>query len=111
MYCNLIFLVQKVAEEYGIWMYALVLFLLTLWWAAHWGDASACPYIHLEAYLDGSIHFSQAFLASLAEIAGGLAIYKYLFLFFNPQTKIHICCAFLHFFLIIILDTYNIHGI
>ena len=58
-------------------MYALILFLLTLWWAAHWGDASACPYIHLEAYLDGSINFSQAFLASLAEIAGGLVIYKY----------------------------------
>ena len=57
-------------------MYALILLLLTLWWAAHWADASACPYIHLEAYLDGSVHFSQAFLATLAEIAGGLAIYK-----------------------------------
>jgi hypothetical protein len=73
---SFIFFVQKVAEEYGIWMYALILFLLTLWWAAHWADASACPYIHLEAYLDGSVHFSQAFLATLAEIAGGLAIYK-----------------------------------
>ena len=70
------FFVQKVSEEYGIWMYALILLLLTLWWAAHWADASACPYIHLEAYLDGSVHFSQAFLATLAEIAGGLAIYK-----------------------------------
>ena len=58
-------------------MYALALFLLTIWWAGHWGDAAACPYIHIEAYLDGSTDFSQAFLASLAEIAGGLAIYRY----------------------------------
>ena len=65
-----------VAEVYGIWMYAVFLFVLTLWWASHWGDAAACPYIHIEAYLDGSSSFSQAFLASLAEIAGGLAIYK-----------------------------------
>lgn len=65
-----------VAEVYGVWMYAVLLFLLTLWWAAHWGDASACPYIHLEAYLDGSSTFSDSLLASLAELAGGLAIYR-----------------------------------
>ncbi|EFX67799.1 aquaporin-11-like [Daphnia pulex] len=100
--CAVCFELIVVAEEYGIWMYALVLFLLTLWWAAHWGDASACPYIHLEAYLDGSIHFSQAFLASLAEIAGGLAIYKYVQYTWDLELSGHInrsvwdCDADLH---------------
>ena len=65
-----------VTESYGIWMYAVFLFLLTIWWANHWQDAAGCPYIHVENYLDGSSSFSQSLLCALAEIAGGLAVYK-----------------------------------
>ena len=66
----------KVADVYGIWIYALLLFLLTLWWAAHWQDAAGCPYIHLESYLEGTSTFSDSLLCCLAEIAGGLVIYR-----------------------------------
>ncbi|XP_057366183.1 aquaporin-11-like [Daphnia carinata] len=87
--CAACFELIVVAEEYGIWVYAVILFLLTLWWAAHWGDSAACPYIHLEAYLDGSISFSHAFLVSLAEIAGGLAIYRYVQYTWDLQLSVH----------------------
>ena len=66
-----------VAEVYGVWVYAIALFLLTIWWAGHWQDASGCPYMHVESWLDGSSSFSQSLLCCLAEMAGGLAVYKY----------------------------------
>jgi len=75
--CSVCFELIIVTEAYGIWMYALFLFLLTIWWANHWQDAAGCPYIHVESYLDGSSSLSQAILCCLAEVAGGVAIYKY----------------------------------
>lgn len=68
------------AEVYGVWMYGLLLFFLTIWWATHWQDAAGCPYIHMESYLDGAISMKDTFLCCLAEMAGGLVIYKYCFL-------------------------------
>jgi len=66
-----------VADVYGVWMYAGLLFALTLWWAARWGDAAACPYIHMEYYLEGTNSFRHTALCCLAELAGGLVIYRY----------------------------------
>lgn len=75
--CAVCFELIIVAEVYGIWVYAGLLFLLTLWWAAHWQDAAACPYIHVEDYLQGTSTFNHTVLCCLAELAGGLAIYRY----------------------------------
>ena len=67
----------SVAEVYGVRMYALLLFILTLWWASHWEDAAACPYIHVENYLEGTNSLRHTILCCLAELAGGFAIYRY----------------------------------
>ena len=63
-----------VADVYGVWMYAGLLFALTLWWAARWGDAAACPYIHMEYYLEGTNSFRHTALCCLAELAGRLRL-------------------------------------
>ena len=55
----------------------MLLFVLTLWWAAHWQDAAACPYVHVENYLEGTNDLSYSTLCCLAEMAGGFAIYRY----------------------------------
>lgn len=45
--------VSSVADNYGVATYAIFLFLLTVWWSQVWGDASACPYTHMEDMLEG----------------------------------------------------------
>ena len=32
-------------------VYGVYLFLATIWWSLHWGDATACPYNHFESCL------------------------------------------------------------
>ena len=71
--CNLLFLV---ADNYGIWTYAGYLFILTVWWAGEWGLAAGCPYIHIENVLMGSDGAVNAIFKILAEIAGGILIFK-----------------------------------
>merc|ERR1712128_308057 len=44
-----------VADNYGLAAYGLGLFLLTIWWAQHWGDATACPYNHFEECVQGNM--------------------------------------------------------
>jgi len=75
--CAVCFELVIVADVYGVWVYAVLLFALSLWWAAHWQDAAACPYIHVEDYLDGSSTLQHTVLCCLAELAGGLVIYRY----------------------------------
>ena len=43
--------VYVVADNYGLLAYGVYLFLLTIWWSLHWGDATACPYNHFEELL------------------------------------------------------------
>jgi len=75
--CAVCFEMGIVADVYGVWTYAVLLFVLTLWWAAHWQDAAACPYVHVENYLEGTNDLSYSTLCCLAEMAGGFAIYRY----------------------------------
>lgn len=59
-------------------MYALYLFLLTIWWSMNWDEASACPYTHIEDVIIRKKPLTIAFLSICAELAGGLIIFKYI---------------------------------
>lgn len=67
-----------VADNWGVWMYALYLFLLTIWWSIMWDEASACPYTHIEDIVAGKKPIGIALLSICAELAGGLIIFKYI---------------------------------
>ncbi|EZA57569.1 Aquaporin-12A [Ooceraea biroi] len=76
--CGACFELIIVADNWGVWMYALYLFLLTIWWSMHWDEASACPYTHLEDVVAGKKSLIIAFLTICAELAGGLAVFRYI---------------------------------
>lgn len=59
-------------------MYAIYLFVLTIYWSINWGDASACPYTHLEDVFLGNKSLRIAFLLIWAEMIGGLAVFRYI---------------------------------
>ena len=48
LYTVLIHCLFLVADNYGVTAYAVCLFLLTIWFSEHWGEATACPYNHFE---------------------------------------------------------------
>ena len=58
--------------------YAVCLFLLTIWFSEHWGEATACPYNHFEDYAQGNMGLTETVVRTLAETAGGLAVFRYL---------------------------------
>ena len=72
-----IFLLVKVADNYGVMAYAVFLFTLTIWWGLHWGDATACPYIHFEDCINGSMPVLEVVVRTVAEVFGGVAVFKY----------------------------------
>lgn len=72
------FELSLVADNWGVWMYALYLFLLTIWWSVNWDEASACPYTHMEDVVIRKKPLIVAFLSICAELAGGLLIFKYI---------------------------------
>ncbi|XP_046672911.1 aquaporin-11 [Homalodisca vitripennis] len=76
--CACCFELVIVADNFGIGMYAMFLFLLTIWWSLNWGDASACPYTHLEEVVEGKLNVLIAGAKIFAEMAGGLLIFKYI---------------------------------
>uniref|UniRef100_T1I6K6 Uncharacterized protein n=3 Tax=Rhodnius prolixus TaxID=13249 RepID=T1I6K6_RHOPR len=67
-----------VADNYGVTTYALYLFLLTIWWSRNWGDATACPYTHVEELVEGKTWISHAIVKILSQLAGGLLTYRYI---------------------------------
>ena len=56
--------------------YAVFLFLLTIWWSEHWGEATACPYIHFEETIKGKMGVVETVVRTAAEIAGGILVFK-----------------------------------
>ncbi|XP_054267794.1 aquaporin-11-like [Macrosteles quadrilineatus] len=76
--CACCFELIIVADNFGVGMYAIFLFLLTIWWSMNWGDATACPYTHLEEVVEGNINVLIAGAKIFAEMAGGLLIFKYI---------------------------------
>lgn len=58
-------------------MYAIYLFFMTIWWCYVWGDATACPYTHLEDVVEGKQNIRNAFLLIWAQLMGGLVVFRY----------------------------------
>ncbi|KAH8372836.1 hypothetical protein KR009_006114 [Drosophila setifemur] len=74
--CACCFELIIVADNFGVSTYALCLFLLTIWWGRVWGDASACPYTHMEDVLEGRTSFKDMALRSWAALMGGCCVYR-----------------------------------
>lgn len=64
------------ADNFGVAAYAVFLFLLTVWWGKVWGDASACPYTHMEDMLEGKTSLKEVALRTWAELMGGCCVYR-----------------------------------
>jgi len=67
-----------IADNYGVFAYSIFLFALTIWWGQVWGDATACPYFHFESLIEGSMQPLEVAVRTLAEVFGGIAIFKYI---------------------------------
>lgn len=66
-----------VADNFGVAAYAVFLFILTVWWGQVWGDASACPYTHMEDLLEGKTTLREVALKSWAALMGGCCVYRF----------------------------------
>ena len=66
----------SVADNYGVSVYAIYLFFLTIWWGLHWGDATACPYTHFEDCILGSMKLLEVGVRTAAAVFGGVAVFK-----------------------------------
>ena len=64
------------SENFGVEYYAVYLFLLNVWWGIAWGDASACPYMHVEDLVDGKTTLADVALCTWAELMGGFCIHR-----------------------------------
>lgn len=64
------------ADNFGVWTYAVYLFCLTIWWSRAWGEAAACPYVHLEDVVLGKLDSQLAMMKTWAEITGGIFVFK-----------------------------------
>lgn len=73
------------ADNYGVWIYALYLFLLTIWWSFRWENATACPYNPLEEVFEGNYNLLYALLLILSQVLGGLAIFRYVQLLWSLE--------------------------
>ncbi|CAD1479147.1 unnamed protein product [Heterotrigona itama] len=76
--CGACFELIIIAENWGVSMYGVYLFVLTIWWSMNWEDASACPYTHIEDVVNGTKSVRDAFLLIWAELVGGLAVFRYI---------------------------------
>ncbi|XP_001360767.2 aquaporin-11 isoform X1 [Drosophila miranda] len=74
--CACCFELIIVADNFGVAAYAVCLFVLTVWWGKVWGDASACPYTHMEDVLEGRTSFKEMALRTWAELMGGCCVYR-----------------------------------
>ncbi|KAK6626550.1 hypothetical protein RUM44_009023 [Polyplax serrata] len=74
--CGCCFELIVVADNYGVWMYALYLFLLTIWWAVDWGDANACPNIQLEDVILGKQDSQTSLTKIWAQLTGGIFVFR-----------------------------------
>ncbi|XP_073961455.1 aquaporin isoform X2 [Choristoneura fumiferana] len=75
--CGCCFELIVVADNFGVGTYAIFLFALTIWWSLNWGEATACPYTHIEDIIEGKGDIRKALLKTWAELAGGLLVFKY----------------------------------
>jgi len=83
--CGCCFELCVIADNYGVFIYSIYLFSLTIWWSGEWGLAAGCPYIHIENVLLGSDGIINAILKILAEIAGGILVFRYVQFLWNLE--------------------------
>ncbi|PNF16062.1 hypothetical protein B7P43_G04583 [Cryptotermes secundus] len=83
--CACCFELIIVADNFGVSAYGIFLFLLTIWWAFNWGDATACPYTHIEDVVLGNTDIRTAVLISAFELAGGMISFKYVQLLWSLE--------------------------
>lgn len=76
-----IYKIYIVADNFGVATYAIFLFLLTIWWSRVWGDASACPYTHMEDMVEGKTSPRVVALKTWAQIMGGCCVYRFVQIF------------------------------
>lgn len=70
-----------VADNFGIGVYAIFLFFLTILWSLEWGDATACPYTHMEDLLEGKSSIRSVLLKTWAQLIGGCCVYRFVQIF------------------------------
>jgi len=70
-----------VSDLYGSAAYWVYLFGASVWWCYRWGEATGCPYTHVEEWLDGGRDGKSGALLALVEVIGGLVFYRF-FLFY-----------------------------
>ncbi|KAL5288351.1 AQP12B family protein [Megaselia abdita] len=75
--CACCFELIIIADNFGVAAYAVFLFILTVWWGQVWGDASACPYTHMEDLLEGKTTLREVALKSWAALMGGCCVYRF----------------------------------
>ncbi|GFG31220.1 hypothetical protein Cfor_07632 [Coptotermes formosanus] len=75
----------ELADNFGVSTYGVFLFLLTIWWAFNWGDATACPYTHIEDVVLGNTDLRTVVLKSAFELAGGMLSFKYVQLLWSLE--------------------------
>ena len=72
----------SVADNYGWQVYAIYLFLLTIWWGMVWDkgiegeDAAACPYIHFEKAVEKTMQPLEVAIRTVGATLGGIAVFK-----------------------------------
>jgi len=74
--CGVCFELIIVADNYGLAAYGLYLFLATIWWSLHWGDATACPYNHFESCVEGNMTKQETIVRTIAQVIGGVAVFR-----------------------------------
>ncbi|KAI4483436.1 hypothetical protein M0802_013388 [Mischocyttarus mexicanus] len=76
--CAICFELIIIADNWGVLMYALYLFLLTIWWGMNWGNATACPYTHFEEAMEGKKSLCTAFMFVWTQTLSGIVIFRYI---------------------------------
>ena len=66
-----------VADNFGVATYAIFLFLLTVWWSQVWGNATACPYTHMEDMIEGRTTPRDVALKTWAQLMGGCCVWRF----------------------------------
>jgi len=74
--CGVCFELIIIADNYGLAAYGLYLFLATIWWSLHWGDATACPYNHFESCVEGNMSKQETIVRTIAQVIGGVAVFR-----------------------------------
>lgn len=69
------------ADNFGIAAYAICLFLLTILWSVVWGNATACPYTHMEDMLEARTSPRIVVLKICVQLLSGCCVYRFIQIF------------------------------